>query len=78
MKNLGTLDRVIRLVIAIILALLYFTSIPSVLKIIFIVIAVILLLTSIFGYCPLYALLRISTARKEETSKVRAVKKVKR
>ncbi|MEM1535201.1 MAG: DUF2892 domain-containing protein [Candidatus Pacearchaeota archaeon] len=62
MKNLGLADRVIRLIIAIILALLCF-AVGKVLDIIFIVIAVILLLEALFGWCPIYALLGISTAK---------------
>jgi hypothetical protein len=63
--NIGLIDRIIRIIIAIIIAVLYFTNqISGIAAIILGIIAVIILLTSIIGYCPLYALFKISTKKK--------------
>lgn len=64
-QNMGTLDRIIRAVIAVAIAVLYFTHvITGVLAIILGIVAVIFLATSIFGICPLYLLFGISTRKK--------------
>ena len=54
-KNMGTADRVIRVIIAAIIGLLYFTNVVSgALGIVLLVLAVVFLLTSIVSFCPLY------------------------
>jgi hypothetical protein len=54
-KNMGTADRIIRLIIVAVIALLYFTDkITGTLGIILMVLAGVFLLTSIFSFCPLY------------------------
>ncbi|MGD2077070.1 MAG: DUF2892 domain-containing protein [Chloroflexota bacterium] len=64
-KNVGTVDRIIRVVFAIAVAILYFTGVISgTLAIILGVLAVILLLTGIVGFCPLYAPFHFSTVKK--------------
>jgi hypothetical protein len=64
-KNMGTADRLIRSLIAIAIALLYFTGrISGRLAIILGVVAVVFLLTSFVARCPGYIALGIST-RKE-------------
>jgi len=64
-KNLGTVDRIIRLVAAVAIAILYFTGIISgTLAIVLGVLAIILLATSIIGFCPLYAPFKLSTIKK--------------
>jgi len=61
-KNEGTVDRIIRALIAIGIAVLYFTgAISGTLAIILGIVAVVLLATSVLGLCPLYAALKIST-----------------
>ncbi len=65
-KNMGTADRVVRLIVAVILAVLYFTGqISGTLAIVLGIVAIAFLVTSAIGWCPLYAPFRIST-RKEE------------
>jgi len=65
-KNMGTIDRVIRSLIAIVIAILFFThTISGTLGIVLLVVAAILLVTSIIGFCPLYALLGLSTDKKK-------------
>jgi hypothetical protein len=65
-KNMGTIDRIIRVAIAIIIAVLYFTGqITGLAAIILGIIAVIFVLTSIFAFCPLYLPFGISTRKKD-------------
>jgi hypothetical protein len=65
-KNMGTVDRVGRAIFAVAVAILYFSgSISGTAAVILSVLAVILLLTSISGFCPLYVPLGISTMKKE-------------
>ncbi len=65
-KNMGTVDRIIRTAIAVLIAVLYFTGqISGLAAIILGIIAVVFLVTSLFSRCPAYLPLGIST-RKEE------------
>ena len=60
--NMGKADRAIRIVIAAIIAVLYFTGVvSSTLGIVLLVVAVIFLLTSLVGFCGLYKLFGINT-----------------
>lgn len=53
---MGTIDRIIRTLIAVIVGILYFTGIiPGTLGIILLVLAGVFLLTSLISFCPLYA-----------------------
>jgi hypothetical protein len=63
--NMGILDRIIRVALVVVVAVLFFTGqLSLVASIILGVLAVIFLLTSIIGVCPLYLLFGISTKRK--------------
>ncbi|MBT29739.1 MAG: hypothetical protein CMO01_08760 [Thalassobius sp.] len=63
-KNMGTADKVIRIAIAAIVAVLYFTNVISgTVAIIAGILAIIFLLTSLISFCPLYAPFGISTCR---------------
>lgn len=65
-KNMGNTDRVIRSLLAIIFAILYFSEIVTgTAGIILIVLGAVFLLTSSVSFCPLYAPFGISTAQKE-------------
>ena len=62
---MGTVDRIIRAVFAVAVAVLYFTGVISgVVAIILGILALVFLLTSIFGFCPLYAPFKFSTTKK--------------
>lgn len=64
-KNMGTIDRVIRTVLAIVIGVLYFTGqITGLAGIILGVFAVIFLVTSAISFCPLYLPFGISTNKK--------------
>ena len=65
-KNMGTADKVIRILIAIVIAALFFTNvITGTLGIVLLVFAAIFLLTSFVSFCPLYLPLGINTRKKE-------------
>ncbi len=60
--NMGTVDRIIRILLAVVIAALYFTNVMhGTLALILGVVAVIMLLTGVISFCPLYALLGLST-----------------
>lgn len=64
-KNMGIVDRIVRLTIVLFITVLYFTGvIEGTLGVILLIVAGILLLTSLFSFCPLYTLLGINTERK--------------
>jgi hypothetical protein len=64
-KNLSTSDRIIRVLLAVILGALYLTGqVSGTLGIILGLAAVVVLLTSVFTFCPIYALFNISTMKK--------------
>ena len=66
-KNMGTVDKVLRLLGAVLLVVLYLTGVVSgTLGIIFLLIAVMFVVTSILGFCPLYVPLGINTGKKKE------------
>lgn len=65
-KNMGTVDIAIRIVIALIIAVLYFSNIVSgTVGIILLVVAGVFILTSLLGICPLYYPLGMNTRKKE-------------
>jgi len=65
-KNMGTIDKVIRIMVAVVIAVLYFTHIISgTLAIIFLIIAGVFILTSLVSFCPLYTALGIKTTKQE-------------
>jgi hypothetical protein len=64
-KNMGTIDRIIRILLAIVVIILYMTgSIIGVTAIILGILAFVFILTSLIGFCPLYVPLKISTIGK--------------
>ncbi len=63
---MGAADRIIRTILAIVVAILYFTDqITGTAAIILGVLAIIFLLTSFAGFCPLYVPFKLSTRKKE-------------
>lgn len=66
-QNMGTADRVIRILIVIVIAGLYFANLISgTLAIILLALAGVFILTSFVSFCPLYLPFRISTRKKED------------
>jgi hypothetical protein len=69
-KNMNTIDRVVRAIIAVVIAVLYFNGIiGGTVGLIFMAVAVILLATSLVSTCPLYLLFGLSTLRKKMSTK---------
>lgn len=64
-KNMGSTDKIIRIAIAVIIAILYFTNtISGTLALVLGAFAVIFIITSFVSFCPLYTLFGISTRKK--------------
>ncbi len=64
--NMGNADRIIRVLIAVVVAILYFSNVISgTVAIVLLALAGIFILTSLISYCPLYSPLGISTRKKE-------------
>ncbi len=65
-KNMGSTDRIIRFLVAAIIAVLYFSgTISGTLGIVLLVVAAVFLLTSFISFCPLYAPFGLSTCKTE-------------
>ena len=61
-KNMSITDRSVRLLVAAVIAVLFFTKIlAGTLGIVLLVLAGVFVLTSLVRFCPLYALVGIST-----------------
>lgn len=66
-KNIGTTDKAVRIVVAVILVGLYFTnSLTGTPGVIALIVAGIFFLTSLIGVCPLYLPFGISTRKAEK------------
>lgn len=64
-KNMGSIDKVIRIIIAVVIAGLYFTDvITGTLGIILLILAGVFVLTSLIGFCPLYLPIGLNTNKK--------------
>jgi len=65
-KNMGTVDKIIRLTVVAIIVILYLAGqLTGTAAIILGIVAVAFLLTSLFGWCPTYVPFGISTRKKE-------------
>ncbi len=64
--NMGTADKVVRILIAMVIAGLYFANILSgTVAIVLLIFAGVFILTSFISFCPLYYPFGISTRKKE-------------
>jgi hypothetical protein len=65
-KNVGTIDKVIRILIAVVVVTLYFTNVISgTLGIILLAVSAILVVTSLVSICPIYLALGLNSGKKE-------------
>ena len=65
-KNMGTVDKTLRIIVAVVIASLYFSKvIEGPLAIVLLVFAVIFVVTSFISFCPLYLLIGLNTRKKE-------------
>lgn len=61
-KNMGKTDKTVRIILAALIAILYFTNVISgTLGLILLALAAVFVLTSLVSFCPLYAPLGINT-----------------
>jgi hypothetical protein len=66
-QNVGSIDKVIRVLAAVVIGVLYFTGqITGTAAIILGLFAIIFLLTSAIGFCPLYLPMKLSTVKKKD------------
>ena len=66
-KNVGSIDKIVRILLAVIIVVLYFTHVISgTFGIILLVLAAVFVLTSLISFCPIWWSIKISTARKTE------------
>jgi hypothetical protein len=65
-KNMGTADRVIRLLLAALFAYLYFGGIVTgTIGLILVIVGGVFVLTSLIGFCPLYTIFGINKVKKQ-------------
>jgi Protein of unknown function (DUF2892) len=69
-KNVGSTDKIIRILLAIVFAALFFTgTVTGVLGYVLLALGAIFVLTSLVGFCPIYAVLGMSTCPLEQRGK---------
>ncbi|MBI5021849.1 MAG: DUF2892 domain-containing protein [Ignavibacteriales bacterium] len=65
-KNMGSTDKIIRIILALLFGILYFTdTVTGILGIILLILGIVFLLTSFVSFCPLYKPAKISTLKKQ-------------
>jgi hypothetical protein len=66
-KNMGNIDKIIRVLIAIVVAVLFMTNVISgTLGIVLLALAGVFVLTSLISFCPLYILFGLNTCPKDK------------
>ncbi|MBK9014980.1 MAG: DUF2892 domain-containing protein [Saprospiraceae bacterium] len=66
-KNMGSTDRIIRVILAAVMAVLYFTgTVTGTLGLVLLILAVVFLATSFISFCPLYLPFGISTSSEKK------------
>ena len=65
-KNMGNVDRALRIILALVVLFLYLSDrISGVLAAVLGILALVFVATSAIGFCPLYVPLKISTTKKQ-------------
>jgi hypothetical protein len=65
-KNVGSIDKGIRILVALILVVLYFTNVISgTLGIIILALSAVFVITSLLSFCPIWKVLGLNTMKKE-------------
>ena len=66
-KNMGSLDKTLRILVAVAVAILYYTNVISgTTAIVLGVLAIVLVITSFLSFCPLYLPFGINTCKKRD------------
>ena len=64
--NMGSLDKAIRVILAIVFAMLYITkTVEGTVALVLLVLGGVFLLTSVISFCPLYTIFGINTCSKK-------------
>ena len=64
-KNIGTIDKIARVLVAVLIVVLYFANVISgLLAIILLIFAAVFILTSLISFCPIYLPFKINTDKK--------------
>ena len=65
-KNVGSIDKIVRYLLALIIVVLYFTHvITGTLGIILLALAVVFVVTALLGFCPIWWSVKLSTLKKK-------------
>ena len=65
-KNVGTIDKVIRIVVALLVVVLYFTHvITGILAIVLLALAAVFVITALLSFCPIWTIFGLSTTKKQ-------------
>jgi hypothetical protein len=64
-KNISSIDRIIRVVLAMVFTYLYFSGVVAgTVGLVLFILAIVFLLTSLLTFCPIYAIFGFSTNKK--------------
>ena len=65
-QNMGKTDRTIRVILALVIAILYLTGqITGTVALVLAIVAVVFILTSAVGFCPVYYPIKLSTKKNQ-------------
>jgi uncharacterized membrane protein len=63
--NVGNIDRILRVIIGVVLAVLYFKgTLTGTLGVVLLVVGIVLILTALIKFCPIYKVLGMNTCPK--------------
>lgn len=66
-KNMGSIDKIIRILIAVIIGVLVFANVVTgTLGIVLLILAAVFIITSLVSFCPLYTLIGLNTCPKDK------------
>lgn len=61
-KNMGSVDKIVRLILAAVFAYLYFSgTVTGTVGLVLVILGAVFALTSLVSFCPIYAMLGINT-----------------
>ena len=65
-KNMGSADRMIRVILAVVFGVLYYTgTVTGIFATVLLILGAVFLATSAISYCPLYKIVGLNTCPKE-------------
>jgi len=70
-SNVGSVDRIVRMILGIVLIIAYLGNfLTGTLGLVLLIVGLVLAVTSVFSFCPLYRIFRISTNTKKGSGPV--------